>query len=407
MRTSTTFSILFWIYATRAKNNQTDIYARITVNGKRVNISLKKKVDVNSWDVKRQKVKGNGTNAREINLYLDEVKSTIFQCYRDLKLENRVLSPQLIKARFLGEDKEIYSLINIIDYHNETMANKLSPKTLCHYRTSQKYILEYISKKYKSSDVYLQDLDYAFVLGFESFLRSYQPKHYQGEIGNNAVMKHIQRLRKMITLAYHLEWIERDPFVKFKPTLEKREREFLTDIELKSIENLSPSIERLLVVKDLFIFSCYTGISYGDIMKLTPDHILKGVDGNNWIMANRNKTGVPFKIPLLPAVELLINKYKEHPRTQFLGNLMPSISNQRLNSYLKEIADLCFIKKNLTFHMARHTFATTITLSNGVPIETVSKLLGHTKIATTQIYARVIERKVSEDMEKLKIKLKS
>ncbi|GAA4954222.1 site-specific integrase [Algibacter agarivorans] len=407
MRTSSTFSILFWIYAARAKNNQTDIYVRITVNGKRVNISLKKKIDVDSWDVKSQKVKGNGKTAREINHYLNEISSTLFQCYRDLKLENRVLSPKLIKARFLGEDKIIHSLQDIINYHNETMTSKLCSKTMCHYRTSQKYVLEYLEKKYKSSDIYLQDLDYAFVLGFENFLRCYQPRHYQGKIGNNAVMKHIQRLRKMTTLAYHMEWIDRDPFVKFKPILEKREREFLTDIELKNIENLLPTIERLSVVKDLFIFSCYTGISYGDIMNLSNKSIIQGIDGNSWIMSKRNKTKVPFKIPLLPATELLIKKYKNHPRTQFSGNLMPSISNQRLNSYLKEIADLCNIRKNLTFHMARHTFATTVTLSNGVPIETVSKLLGHTKIATTQIYARVIERKVSEDMEKLRNQLTS
>lgn len=407
MRTSSTFSILFWIYGTRAKNNQTDIYVRITVNGKRVNISLKKKVDVNSWDVKSQKVKGNGKTARETNHYINEVRSKLFQCYLDLKLEHRVLSPKLIKSRFLGEDKKIHSLQDIIDYHNETMASKLSSKTMCHYRTSQKYLLEYLKAKHKSSDLYLQDLDYAFVLGFESFLRGYQPKHYQGKIGNNAVMKHIQRLRKMITLAYHLEWIDRDPFVKFKPTLEKKEREFLTDIELKNIENLSPSIERLSVVKDLFIFSCYTGISYGDIMELSDDNIIQGIDGHSWIMSRRNKTGVPFKIPLLPMTELLIKKYKNHPRTQFSGNLMPTLSNQRLNSYLKEIADLCHIKKNLTFHMARHTFATTVTLSKGVPIETVSKLLGHTKIATTQVYARVIEQKVSDDMEKLRNQLTS
>lgn len=405
MRTSSTFSILFWIYGTRVKNNQTDIYVRITVNGKRVNISLKKKVDINSWDVKSQKVKGNGKTAREINHYLNEIRSTLFHCYRNLKLENRVLSPQLIKARFLGEDKKIHSLQDIIDYHNETMVHKLCAKTMCHYKTSQKYVLEYLAKKHKASDICLRELDYSFVLGFENFLRSYQPKHYQGKIGNNAVMKHIQRLRRMVTLSYHMEWIDRDPFVKFKPTLEKKEREFLTDNELKNIENMSTSIERLSVVKDLFLFSCYTGISYGDIMKLTNKNILLGIDGDHWIMGNRNKTNVPFKIPLLPMAETLIDKYKAHPRTQFNGKLMPNISNQRLNSYLKEVADLCHIKKNLTFHMARHTFATTVTLSNGVPIETVSKLLGHTKIATTQIYARVIEQKISSDMKNLRKQL--
>jgi integrase/recombinase XerD len=407
MRTSSTFSILFWVYTTRATNEQTLIYARITVNGKRVNLSLKQKIDINTWDPKRQKAKGNGITARKINFYLDDIKSNLVQCYRDLKSEAKTPSPQQVKARFLGEDKKNYNLQDIIDYHNNKMAHKLSEKTMCHYKTSQKYINEYVVNEYNTTEILLQDLDYSFVLGFENFLRSYQPKHYQGKIGNNAVMKHIQRLRKMITLAYHLEWIDRDPFVKYKPVIEKKEREFLTDSELKSIENLLSPIERISIVRDLFLFSCYTGISYGDIMSLTDNNILKGIDGNNWIMSQRNKTGIPYKIPMLPTTELIIKKYKDHPRTLFTKRLLPSISNQRMNSYLKEIADLCGLKKNLTFHMARHTFATTITLSNGVPIETVSKLLGHTKISTTQIYARVIEEKVSDDMEKLKKKLNS
>ena len=406
MRSSTTFSILFWVYSQRAdKNNSSNIYVRITVNGKKANTSLKQKVNITSWDSKRQRIKGNSAKARTINLYLDEVKSDLVQSYRDLKSESKVLTPHLVKARYLGEDLRIHSLKNLFNYHNDKMGVKLAPKTLCHYKTTQKYIMAYIAKEYDKTDMFLQDLDYAFVIGFESFLRSYQPSHYQGRIGNNAIMKHIQRLRRMVTLAYHIEWIERDPFVKFKPKLEKREREFLTEIELKKIENLKTSIERLSVVKDLFIFSCYTGISYGDIMDLTKKCVVYGIDGNQWLMANRNKTGTPFKIPLLPSAEQLILKYENHCRTQFNGKLLPTISNQRLNSYLKEIADLCSIEKNLTFHMARHTFATTVTLTNGVPIETVSKLLGHTKLATTQIYARVIERKLSEDMMTLREKL--
>jgi len=398
MRTSLTFSILFWVYAKRAQNNQTNIYARITVNGRKVNIGLKRKVDVRTWDAKSQKMKGNGAVAREMNLYLNEIKADIIQCYRDLKSEDRILTAEHIKARYLGEDKKYYSLQDIIDYHNETMVHKLCGNTIGHYKTTQKYVLAYLAKKYNMSDIHLQNLDYEFVLGFENFLRSYKSRPSQGTIGNNAAMKHIQRLRKMVTLAYNMEWITRDPFVKFKPKLEKREREFLTKTELQEIENLNCTIERLMLVKDLFIFSCYTGMSYIDIMKLTSGNISCGIDGNNWIMTERKKTRIPIKIPILPIIESLINKYKDHPRTQFRDGLMPHISNQKLNSYLKEIADKCNISKNLTFHMARHTFATTITLSNGVPIETVSKLLGHTKIVTTQIYARVIEQKVSRDM---------
>ncbi|WP_338359713.1 site-specific integrase [Yeosuana marina] len=402
MRTSLTFSVLFWIYTKRAQNKQTNIYARITVNGRKVNISLKHKVDINSWDAKGQKVRGNSAIAREINLYLDEVKSDIVQCYRDLKMEKRILTAELIKSRYLGEDKIHYSLKDIFEYHNETMAYKLKVNTIGHYKTTQKHVFVYLKRKYKTLDIHLQNLDYKFIIGFESFLRGYQSRPSQGKISNNVAMKHIQRLRKIITLAFNMEWIDRDPFVKFKPKLEKKEREFLTEMELQRIERLSCSIDRLMTVKDLFVFGCYTGMSYVDIMKLKRDNIISGIDGNNWIMTERLKTKTPVKIPLLPVVESLIEKYEDHPRTRISGGLMPYLSNQKLNSYLKEIADMCDINKNLTFHMARHTFATTVTLSNGVPIETVSKLLGHTKIVTTQIYARVIERKISEDMERLK-----
>ncbi|SRX76165.1 site-specific integrase [Aequorivita antarctica] len=406
MRTSSTFSILFWIYGTRAKNQQANIYARITLNGKRVNISLKQKTDIASWDAKRQKVKGNGQNAKIINFFLDETKSEIVNCHRDLRSEDKEPSAQMIKARYLGEDKKTHTIKDIIQYHNESIENKVCAKTLCHYQTTQKYVLKFIYKKYRSKDIPLKNLDFAFLMGFETFLRSHRPSHYQDRIGNNTIMKHIQRLRKMITTAYHLEWIERDPFVTFKPKHIKTQREFLTEPELSSIERFSSNIDRLSIVKDLFVFSCYTGISYVDIMKLTPHNIVLGINGKKWISAKRNKTGTEFKIPLLEKAESLIEKYMGNPRTKFTGALLPNISNQKLNSYLKEISDLCDIKKNLTFHMARHTFATTITLSNGVPIETVSKLLGHTKIATTQIYAKVVEKKISEDMELLQKKLK-
>lgn len=405
MKTSVTFSILFWVYTSRAVNNESNVYVRITVNGKKTNISLNHKINIDHWNAKYQRMKGHGSKARQFNLFLDDTKTNIIQTYRELKNEHRVITAQLVKARFLGEDKACHSMRDLFKYHNDLMANKLSVKTLCHYKTSQKYILEYVKKEFKTTDIYLQDLSYAFVLGFESFLRGYRPSHYQGRIGNNAVMKHIQRLKKMTKMAHNIEWIGSRPFERYQLKLEKTERDYLSDKELLAIEKLKTKIERLQTVRDLFVFSCYTGISYADIMELTSDHIVEGIDGNKWIMSKRNKSGVPYKIPLLQKAEMIINKYGNHPRTLYSGKLLPNLSNQRLNSYLKEIADICEIKKNLTFHIARHTFATTVTLSNGVPMETVSKLLGHTRLATTQIYARVIEKKISEDIGLLKIKL--
>lgn len=405
MRTSSTFSVLFWVYGKRAVNNRANIYVRLTQNGKRVNISLKKKIDISTWDEKTQRAKGTNKDSRILNLYLNEVQSKIYRIYEDFKKEERPFTSQMVKARFLGEDKKRFSFQNLIDYYNEKMQHKLHKNTMGQYKTSQRYMLEYISKEYEETDIFLSKLDYSFVIGFEDFLRSFVPRAGQSKIGNNTTMKHIKRLRRMVTLAYRMEWLDRDPFVNFKMKIEKKEREFLTSEELQSIEDLNSSIERLVVVKDLFVFSCYTGISYSDIIKLTGDNIVIGIDDNPWIMAERVKTGAPFKIPLLHQAQTLIDKYKDHLRTQNSTNLLPKLSNQKLNSYLKEIADLCDVKKNLTFHMARHTFATTVTLSNGVPIETVSKLLGHTKLSTTQIYAKVVEKKVSDDMALLRNKI--
>ncbi|WP_323027860.1 site-specific integrase [Gelidibacter japonicus] len=405
MRASSTFSILFWVYAKRAINNKANIYVRITLDGQRVNISLKRKVDITSWDEKLQRATGRGKDARILNQYLNEVQTKIQRIYEQFKSEDRGLNPQMIKARFLGEDKNNLSFQGLIIYYNEKMQHKLHRNTMAQYKTSQRYMSEFISMEFNMNDIPLAKLKYSFIVGFESFLRSYIPRSGQAKMGNNTAMKHIKRLRRMVTLAYRMEWIDRDPFVNFKMKIEKKERGFLTMTELQAVEDLTSAIERLVVVRDLFVFSCYTGISYSDIIELTNKNIVSGIDGNPWIMATRTKTGTPFKIPLLPKAGHLIGKYSEHVRTCDTDHLLPKLSNQKLNSYLKEIADLCGIKKNLTFHMARHTFATTVTLSNGVPIETVSKLLGHTKLSTTQIYARVVERKVSDDMTLLKSKI--
>lgn len=401
MQSQTTFSLSFWVSASRKINNEVSVYARITVNGKRANISLQRKVVVSEWDSNKGRARGSKQESRLLNRYLDQVKNRIYEAHDELVKEKAFICAQSIKARFLGEDNEEYSLLTLVDYHNTQMSESLSYGTLKNYFTTQKYIKLFLTKK-KTQDIYLSQLTFRFLVDFEKFLRSYVPEDHQKQMENNTVMKHIQRLRKMVTLAYKMEWIDKDPFIKFKPIYIKNEREFLSENELQTIIEKEFEIERLELVKDLFVFSCYTGLSYIDVMNLNEDNITFGIDGGKWIITNRQKTHNKVKIPLLPIAEELIQKYEGHIKTKKTKTLFPNISNQKLNSYLKEIADLCKIKKNLTFHIARHTFATTITLSNGVPIETVSKLLGHTKIATTQIYARVIERKVSEDMKVLK-----
>ena len=405
MKTNITFSILIWINSSRAKDNEAEIFARVTVNQRRVNISLKKKVHIDSWDKAKSRVKGTGQDARIINGYIEQSQAALFQAYQDLKAERKMITAEAVKSRFLGTDQQHYSLQNIIDYHNDNHSHKLHKATLGLYKTTQSYLLEFVQKEYGTSDIYLRDLNYSFVIKFDNFLRAYKLSRNKKRILGNTIIKHIQRLRKMVTMAFHIEWIDRDPFVKYKPVFEKSEREYLSQAELQNIENYETDIERLNIVKDLFIFSCYTGIAYVDVMKLTKDNVLLGIDGGQWIITKRTKTNTPVKIPILETTQQLIDKYKNNIRAEVSGTLFPTLSNQKLNSYLKEIADVCGIKKNLTFHMARHTFATTVTLTNGVPIETVSKLLGHTKLSTTQIYAKVIERKVSDDMNALKLVL--
>ncbi len=402
MKTEHTFSILIWINASRAKDNEAEIFARVTVNQKRTNISLKKKINIDDWNKHKSRAKGNSKEARTLNLYLDQVQAQLFDCYRQLLSKGSLITSQLIKSKYLGTDVTYRSFQQLIEYHNLKSVNKLHKDTMRHYQTTQRYLICFLKEEFNSPDIFLNNLNYSFIINFESFLRAYQPTDHHSKIGNNTIMKHIQRLRKMVTMAFHNEWIEKDPFVKFKSTFEKKSREFLSTEELENVENYTTDFYRLDLVKDLFIFSCYTGLAYIDIMLLKNDNILKGIDGNDWVITKRQKTGVNVKVPILEKAQWIINKYKNSVRAEVTGTLFPNLSNQKMNSYLKEIAVACKIKKNLTFHMARHTFATTVTLTNGVPIETVSKLLGHTKIATTQIYARVIERKVSDDMNNLR-----
>jgi integrase len=233
-------------------------------------------------------------------------------------------------------------------------------------------------------------------------MREHKPLQPKKPCGQNTVMKHIERLRKVVNLAIKNEWLDRDPFQKFQPVFIKSNRQYLSPDELAAIEQREFKILRLQHAKDMFIFSCYTGLAYIDVYELTPQNLSLGIDGEYWINTCRHKTDIPVRVPLLPKALAIVEKYKNHPKVLESGRLLPVYANQILNSYLKEIADFCGIEKPLTYHIARHTFATTVTLTNGVPIETVSKLLGHTSIKTTQIYAKVIEKKVSEDIRNLR-----
>lgn len=405
MSTANTFGVHFILRMNKEKNGIAPIYVRISVNGARIEMSLKKKIKVSDWHPSRGMAKNSNADLKILNGFLEQVRGILAGHYQEMVMAKKLITPQVIKNMYLGIKEQENTLQSLMEYHNVHMKEVLAYGTIKNYYTTVKYLKEFLLKQFKKSDIYLSELDYQFITQFEYFLRTYEPVDHHKGMSNNGVMKHLERFRKMVRLGVKLGWLDKDPFELFKLKMHKVERGFLTGEELSKIEKKDFSVERIQYVKDLFVFACYTGMAYIDVMQLTPNNIVKGSDGNRWIDTEREKTQTPVKVPILPKAADIIEKYKDDPRAISQGALFPVISNQKLNSYLKEVADLCGIKKHLTFHLARHTFATSVTLSNGVPIETVSKMLGHTTIRTTQIYAKVVEQKVSQDMANLRNRL--
>jgi site-specific recombinase XerD len=404
MKTTQTFSILIWANNARISSKGLPLYARVTIDGKRAEISLKKRVpSEEKWDSKACCVVGKSEKAKDINSYLTHVKSELEKIYNQMQVLDEHITAETLKLWFTGGKEEIKTLMQVVNYHNEQMSKTIGIDvvkiTFAKYKCLHDKLVKFLKYQYKKSDFLLTDLNHKFVTNFEYYLKAHLKN------AHNTAMKDIKNLKKVVNMAIQNDWLDKNPFTTFKCTYKKVEREVLTDEEMEVVENKEFKIERVRLVRDLFIFSCYTGLAYADVMKLTPKNIVRGIDGEYWIYTSRKKTDESVRIPILPKAFAIIEAYKSHPSVVNSGLLLPHFSNQKLNSYLKEIADVCKIEKNLTFHLARHTFATTITLSNGVPIETVSKLLGHSSIKITQIYAKVVERKVSEDMSILKSKL--
>lgn len=243
----------------------------------------------------------------------------------------------------------------------------------------------------------MKEIKYQFIVDFENYLRT------ECNCNANTTAKFIQFFKRIIIIARNNGWMQHDPFANYKIRIKKVDRGYLTEEELQKIKQKELTIDRLIKVRDIFIFSCFTGLAYVDAKNLTYDNIKKGVDGNLWIITKREKTDTPVTVPLMSIPLEIIEKYRnKQPNCKVL----PLLTNQKMNSYLKEIGDLCEIEKNLTFHLARHTFASTTTLAKGVSIEAVSKMLGHTNIKTTQIYARVTENMISNEMHKLTLQNK-
>ena len=325
----------------------------------------------------------------------------LYEAYDNLVKEDQVINAQKIKSRYLKSDQQHFTLTYLINYHKEKMDKILKYGTMKNYYTTESYLKKYLKTHLNISDIYLKQVDYQFTLGFESFLRALPGLH------NNGVMKHMERFKKLMGLAGDLDWIEKNPSKKFKLRFEQVDMVYLNKTELEKIKSEILEKTVLSINRDIFIFSCYTGLTYADVKGLKNHHLQIGIDGKNWIYTRRSKTNTAVRIPILKEAQEILDRYKGHPKIDGTEKLLPVYSNQKTNEYLREVTDKLKIKKKLSFHTARHTFATTVTLANGVPIETVSKLLGHTKISTTQIYARVIDSKISSDIDNLRKRLKS
>jgi site-specific recombinase XerD len=403
---NSTFGVLFYLKKQKATaKGFAPICARVTVNGKRTEISVKRSVLVSQWDAKKGLAKGSRKEIVELNMFLDQFKAKIISTYQQMLLSENVIDGAAIRDKVLGSAQSGATLGSLIEYHNQEQVSKLAHGTMKNYYTTQRYIHKFLNARYRRTDLPLSELNYKFLLDFENYLRAYTPTDHQKPLNNNGIMKHIERLRKIVNMAITLDWLPKDPFASFKKHFDKVERECLNAAELAELAKKEFKIGRLQHVRDMFLFSCYTGLAYIDLSELTPDNIIIGIDGGQWLTTSRAKTDTSVRVPLLPQARQIMELYKDDPRAKNSGTVFPVISNQKMNGYLKEIADVCGITKTLTFHIARHTFATTVTLSNSVPIESVSKMLGHTSIRTTQIYAKVLEHKLSEDMQKLELRL--
>lgn len=398
-----TFSLLFYLKKSKVDaQGKIAIYLRITVDGQRKEISVKRKIEKEKWCSISNKAIGRTPDIRELNAYIDTLTSKVYQCHRAMIQDDKTVTAETLKNKVLGIEEKQRTLIAIFKNHNnqveKLVGKEFAAGTLERYKTVKKHLENFMQVQYKISDVNIKKVNHQFITDFEFYLKTVR------SCGHNSTLKYIKNFKKIVRIALANNWINSDPFLNYKVRLKEVERQFLTELEIQEMLSKELHIPRLEQVRDIFVFCCFTGLAYSDVKKLTNDNIVFGIDGDKWININRTKTDTRSNIPLLPTALEIIKKYENHPEAVTKGVLLPVLSNQKSNAYLKEIADLCGITKNLTTHLARHTFATTVTLSNGVPMESVSKMLGHKSLKTTQHYAKILDRKVSDDMQLLKQK---
>lgn len=399
-------TLTFWfrLNQQRIKNDKTPIYLRLTVNDKRSEFSTGQYVEASAWDSSLQRVKGKHPDAESINRVLDMIRSDIQKHYSLLLARGEQITGEILKNNYLGVKENLHTLSEAFDMHNrrfgeKVKAGKKSSKTLKRFEITRQKVVDFLKHEYHVSDLALNQIKFSLAADFEHFLTTVHC------IGGNTAMKYIKILKQVIKMTVDNGWLPNNPLGGFKCTYEEPERERLTMDEIMLLYNKKIDLERLDEVRDIYLFCCFTGFAYLDVRNLKPENIVIGIDGEKWIAKDREKTNTSERVPLLPISLEVVEKYKNTPYCMLHNCLLPVSSNQRFNGYLKELAAICGIKKHLTTHTARHTFATTVTLEHDVPIETVSQMLGHKSIRTTQIYAKITQKKVSNNMKALRNRL--
>ena len=390
------FSILFFIRESKArKNGNVPIEVMITVNGERNSFSTGKQIAIEKWDKTKQQVKGKDQETQNLNNYLKAIKAKLYQKEAELLERGFIITAQILYDAYFDKVESLKerSLFEVFEEHNQEqeklIGNGVSKATHWVSVYTIRLLREFVQQKYKREDLYLRELNLNFIQSFHSFLR------IDKGMAQNSSTKHLKLLKKIINLSVANSYMAFNPFSTYKVEREPVDIDFLDEEELRKIINFDTPLPRLERAKDMFLFGCFTGLSYIDIKTLTPEHFEKDNTGRIWIKKRRVKTGVLSRIPLLPIAKLILDKYKGGEK------LLPIQDPADINKYLKDIAILCGINKRICFHTSRHTFASTVTLANNISLEVVSKMLGHTNTRMTAHYAKLIDKCIGEQMDKL------
>ena len=398
-----TFRVLFYLKRNvPKKNGLVPVMCRITVNGKISQFSCKLDVEEKLWNVSLGRMSGRSVVAQEANRMLDKIRVGINKAYQEIMDRDGYVSAEKVRNAFLGMGMNHETLLAVFRQHNGDYAKQVgkikSQRSYWKYCTVYNHLSEFIRQRYKVSDIALKELAPAFITDFELFLRT-EKNHC-----TNTIWSYMMPFKRIIYMSINNGWLQRDPFYAYSITKEETKRGFLSKEEIKMLIEGSFKKKSYELIRDLFIFCCFTGLSWTDMANLTKENLQTSFDGHLWIKTNRQKTGTETSLRLLEVPLRIIKKYEGCSEN---GKLLPVPCYPNCKNGIKVIAKKCGIEKNVTWHMSRHSFATTVCLSNDMPIETLSKMLGHRSIRTTQIYAKITAEKVSNNMEKLSQALSS